>query len=98
MEAALEAGAEDVTMNDDGSLDVITTPEAFAAVKDALTQVGFDTEAAEVTYTAATLAELDQETAEKLLKLIEMLEELDDVQEVYHNADISDEILAAIDG
>ncbi len=97
MEAALEAGAEDVIANDDASLDVITSPETFAAVKDALTQAEFDTEAAEVTYNASTLAELDQETAEKLLKLIEMLEELDDVQEVYHNADISDEIMAALD-
>ncbi len=97
MDIALEAGAEDVTTNDDGSLDVITTPDAFTAVKDALTQAGFDTEAAEITYNALTLAELDQETAEKLLKLVDMLEDLDDVQEVYHNADISDEILAALD-
>lgn len=97
MEAALEAGAEDVVLNDDASLDVITVPEDFAAVKDALAQAGFDTEAAEITYNAATQAELDQETAEKLLRLVEALEDLDDVQEVYHNADIADEILAAID-
>ncbi len=97
MDVAIEAGADDVVVNDDGSLDVITSPESFAAVKDALTQAGFDTEAAEITYNAATQAELDQETAEKLLKLVEMLEDLDDVQEVYHNADIADEILAALD-
>ncbi len=97
MDVAIEAGADDVVVNDDGSLDVITSPDSFAAVKDALTQAGFDTEAAEITYNAATQAELDQETAEKLLKLVEMLEDLDDVQEVYHNADISDEILAALD-
>lgn len=97
MEAALEAGAEDIIANDDGSLDVITSPETFAAVKDALTQAEFDTEVAEVTYNASTLVELDQESAGKLLKLIEMLEELDDVQDVYHNADISEEILAALD-
>ncbi|MBK1640913.1 YebC/PmpR family DNA-binding transcriptional regulator [Chromatium okenii] len=98
MDAALEAGADDVTTYDDGAIDVVTTPEAFAAVKDALTNAGFDTEAAEITYNAATLVELERETAEKLLKMIEMLEELDDVQEVYHNADIADEILAALDG
>lgn len=97
MEAALEAGAEDVVVNDDHSIDVVTTPEHFAAVKDALATAGLDTEAAEVTFTAATQVELDQETAEKLLKLIEHLEELDDVQEVYHNADIADEILEALD-
>ncbi|MEA3278809.1 MAG: YebC/PmpR family DNA-binding transcriptional regulator [Pseudomonadota bacterium] len=98
MEAALEAGADDVVTNDDGSIDVIITPEDFNAVKDALTEAGLDTEAAEVTYNASTQAELDAETAEKLLKLVDSLEDLDDVQDVYSNADISDEILAAIDG
>ncbi|MBK1716454.1 YebC/PmpR family DNA-binding transcriptional regulator [Thiocystis violacea] len=97
MEAALEAGAEDVVVNDDGSLDVISSPEDFAAVKEALTQAGLDTEVAEISYNAATLIDLDLETAEKLLKLVEQLEDLDDVQEVYHNADIADEILAALD-
>ncbi|MGQ9659275.1 MAG: YebC/PmpR family DNA-binding transcriptional regulator [Thermochromatium sp.] len=97
IEIALEAGAEDVVVNDDGSLDVITTPEDFAAVKEALTKAGFDTEVAEIGYHASTQVELDAETADKLLKLVEMLEDLDEVQEVYHNADISDAIMAAID-
>jgi YebC/PmpR family DNA-binding regulatory protein len=98
MEAALEAGAEDVVVNDDGSLEVITSPEEFSAVRDSLTAAGFDTEMGEVTFNAATFAELDQEAAERLLKLVEALEDLDDVQEVYHNADISDEIMAALEG
>ena len=98
MEVALESGAEDVVTNDDGSLDVITTPEDFAAVKRALTDAGFDTEVAEVTFNASTQSELDQETAEKLLKMVDALEDLDDVQEVYSNADISDEILEALEG
>ncbi|MBV5311263.1 YebC/PmpR family DNA-binding transcriptional regulator [Chromatium okenii] len=98
IEVALDAGAEDVTTNDDGSVDVTTTPETFAAVKDALSKAGFDTDAAEITYNAATLVALEQDAAEKLLKMIEMLEDLDDVQDVYHNADISDDILAALDG
>jgi YebC/PmpR family DNA-binding regulatory protein len=97
MEAALEAGAEDVITNDDGSIDVITTPEDFAAVVEGLTGAGFDTEVSEVTYNASTQAELDLETAEKLLKLVDVLEDLDDVQEVYHNADISDAIMAELD-
>jgi YebC/PmpR family DNA-binding regulatory protein len=97
MEAALEAGAEDVVTNDDGSLDVITTPEDFAAVKEALAATGLDTDAAEVTYNASTQAELDRETAEKLLKMVDALEDLDDVQDVYTNADISDEIMAEMD-
>jgi YebC/PmpR family DNA-binding regulatory protein len=97
MDAALEAGADDVTTYDDGALDVMTAPDAFAAVKDALTQAGFDTDAAEITYNAAILVELERDAAEKLLKMIDMLEDLDDVQDVYHNADIADEILAALD-
>jgi YebC/PmpR family DNA-binding regulatory protein len=97
MEAALDAGAEDVVSNDDGSLDVITTPEDFTAVKEALTTAGLDTDVAEVTYNASTQAELDQEAAEKLLRMVDSLEDLDDVQEVYTNADISDEIMARLD-
>ncbi len=97
MEAALEAGAEDVVTNDDGSVDVVTTPEDFAAIRDALNGAGLDTEVSEVTYNASTQAALDRDAAEKLLKLVDALEDLDDVQEVYHNADISDEIMAELD-
>jgi YebC/PmpR family DNA-binding regulatory protein len=97
MEAALDAGAEDVVVNDDGSLDVITHPDEFGAVRESLTGAGFDTQMGEVTFNASTSAELDQETALRLLKMVDALEDLDDVQEVYHNADISDEIMAALD-
>jgi YebC/PmpR family DNA-binding regulatory protein len=97
MEAALEAGAEDVVVNDDGSLDVITAPEEFAAVRDGLNEAGFDTSVSEVTFNASTNAELDRDTAEKLLRMVDMLEDLDDVQEVYHNADIADEIMEALE-
>jgi YebC/PmpR family DNA-binding regulatory protein len=97
MEAALEAGADDVVSNDDGSFDVITSPDEYAAVKDALTDAGFDTAMGEVTFNASTSAELDRDTAERLLKMVEMLEDLDDVQEVYHNADISDAILTELE-
>ena len=96
MEAALEAGAEDVVGNDDGSVDVTTTPEDFAAVRDAMLQAGLEPDNAEVTFNASTSAELDQETAEKLLRMVDALEDLDDVQEVYSNAEISDQILDAI--
>ena len=97
MEAALDAGAEDVVTNDDGSVDVVTTPENFAAIREALNGAGLDTEVSEVTYNASTQAGLDRDAAEKLLKLVDALEDLDDVQEVYHNADISDEIMAELD-
>jgi YebC/PmpR family DNA-binding regulatory protein len=98
IEVALESGADDVVVNDDGSLDVVTAPEDFGSVKSALTTAGFDTEVAEVTFNASTQSELDRETAEKLLRMVDALEDLDDVQEVYHNADISDEIMGALDG
>lgn len=97
MEAALEAGADDVVSNDDGSFDVITNPDEYSAVKDALTSAGFDTEMGEVTYNASTSAELDLDGAERLIKMVEMLEDLDDVQEVYHNADIADAIMAELE-
>lgn len=92
MEAALESGAEDIETNDDGSIDVYTTPSDFGAVKDALDIAGFDAVNAEVTLVPSTKADLDLETAPKLLRLIDALEDLDDVQEVYHNGEITDEI------
>ena len=93
MEAALEAGAEDVINNDDGSIDVITTPEDYLTVKDAMIAVGFEPDNAEVTMQAGTHTELDTKAAEKMLRLIERLEDLDDVQNVYSNAEISEQIL-----
>ncbi|PUB84000.1 MAG: YebC/PmpR family DNA-binding transcriptional regulator [gamma proteobacterium symbiont of Ctena orbiculata] len=96
MEAALEAGAEDVVTNDDGSVDVISTPEEFSQIKDVLVTAGLNPDTDEVTYNASTSAVLDQDDAEKLLRMVDMLEDLDDVQNVYTNAEISDEILDAI--
>jgi len=93
METALEAGADDIVTNDDGSIDVFTTPEAFGAVKDALDAAGFTSVNAEVTQVPSTKAELDEETARKFMRLVDTLEDDDDVQEVYHNAEISDEIM-----
>ncbi|QYZ67701.1 MAG: hypothetical protein OI74_00750 [Gammaproteobacteria bacterium (ex Lamellibrachia satsuma)] len=96
MEAALEAGAEDVIGNDDGSVDVVTTPEEFTAVKDAMIAAGFEPDNAEVTFSASTGAALDEKDADTLLRMVDMLEDLDDVQNVYTNAEISDEILDAL--
>ncbi len=96
MEAALEAGADDVVANDDGSADVLTSQENFEAVKAVLIGAGLPPENAEVTMRAGTSTSLDQEDAEKLIRLIERLEDLDDVQNVYSNADISEEILEKI--
>lgn len=96
MEAALEGGADDVETNDDGSIDVYTTPADFGTVKDALDAAGFDAANAEVTLVPSTKADLDAGTAPKLMRLIDALEDLDDVQEVYHNGDISDEVAAQL--
>lgn len=92
MEAALEAGAQDVVTNEDGSVDVLTAPEEFMIVKDAMVKAGLTPESAEVTMLATTYVKLDREQAESVMKLIDRLEELDDTQEVYSNADISDDI------
>ena len=95
MEAALEAGAEDVVTEDDGSIEVITEPASFAEVQQALIDAGLEPEEAEVTMRADNLTPLDVATAEKLINLVEALEELDDVQEVFSNADIPDELMEA---
>ncbi len=91
MEAALEAGAEDIVASDDGSLEVLTTEEVFIDVKEALAEVGLTSEHSEVTMRAGVDVELDVEQGQKLLKLIDALEDLDDVQEVYTNAQIPGE-------
>ncbi|MDD5037464.1 MAG: YebC/PmpR family DNA-binding transcriptional regulator, partial [Methylococcaceae bacterium] len=96
MEAALEAGADDVVSNDDGSADVLTSPEVFETVKGALERAGLKPESAEITLRAANTTSLGQEDAEKMIRLLERLEDLDDVQNVYSNADISEEILEKI--
>jgi YebC/PmpR family DNA-binding regulatory protein len=96
MEAALEAGAEDVVTNDDGSVDVLCAPAEFPAVHEALAAAGAEPELAEVTMRESVSAELDADGAASMIKLLEMLEDLDDVQNVYSNADISEEILAGL--
>jgi len=98
MEAAIEAGADDVVASDDGSVEVLTSPEAFEAVKKAMEAAGLAPEDAELTLRSDTIAELDAESAGKVLRLIDMLEDLDDVQEVFTNAEIADDILEALEG
>ncbi len=96
LDEALEAGADDVISNDDGSIEVHTSFESFGLVKDALDGSGFDAKNAEVTMLAETEIELDAENAEKVMNLIDSLEDLDDVQNVYSNASISDAVLAEL--
>ena len=94
MEAALEAGAEDVVVNDDGSLEVITSPDAFGDVRDGIVADGLAPEQTEVTMRPSSSVSLDADNARRIVKLLDMLEDLDDVQQVYSNMEISDEILA----
>jgi YebC/PmpR family DNA-binding regulatory protein len=88
MEAALEAGADDVVANDDGSLEVITAPHDFSAVKAALEKAGFKAELGEVTMKPTTETEMAADDAAKMQKLQDALESLDDVQEVYTSANV----------
>ncbi|BAK76033.1 protein of unknown function [Pseudogulbenkiania sp. NH8B] len=90
MEAALEAGAEDVVTNDDGSIEVITAPYEFTEIKGALEAAGFKAEMGEVTMRALNETELTGEDAERMQKLLDALEDLDDVQEVYTSAVMDD--------
>lgn len=96
MEAALEAGADDVRGYDDGSFDVLTGPEQFIEVRDAMVAAGLEPEQAEITMRADNTIALDLENAEKMVRMLERLEDLDDVQEVYSNADIAEDILAQL--
>jgi YebC/PmpR family DNA-binding regulatory protein len=91
MEVALDSGADDVIAGDDGSIEVLTPPAGFEAVKDALEAAGLKPEVAEVTMRAENTIELAGEDAQRMRKLLDVLEDLDDVQEIYHNADLGDE-------
>ncbi|MDX5364434.1 MAG: YebC/PmpR family DNA-binding transcriptional regulator [Pseudazoarcus pumilus] len=86
MEAALEAGAEDVVSNDDGSIEVITAPYEYTAIKEALEKAGFKAEFGEVSMKPDNETELAGDDAVKMQKLLDALEALDDVQEVYTSA------------
>ena len=96
MEVAIESGADDITTNDDGSIDVMTAPDDFFSVKDALVANNLNPEHSQITMEPASRIELNLEDAEKFMKLIDKLEDLDDTQEGFHNADISDEVMAQL--
>lgn len=93
MEAALELGADDVVVDDDGSIEVLTSPEAFQSVLDGMKAKKFVPEEAEITMRASLSAPVEGDLAEKLVKMIDMLEDLDDVQTVYHNAELPEDAL-----
>ncbi|MEZ5483888.1 MAG: YebC/PmpR family DNA-binding transcriptional regulator [Lysobacteraceae bacterium] len=89
MEAALEAGAEDVvTFEEDGSIEVLTSPDSYEAVKQAMADAGLTPDDAEVTMRAENDVAVEGDPAKTVAKLLDFLEDLDDVQDVYHNADL----------
>jgi YebC/PmpR family DNA-binding regulatory protein len=90
MDVALEAGAEDVLTDEEGAIEVLTTPADFEAVKNALEAAGFSAEMAEVTWRAENSVSLSGDEAAKMQKLLDILEDLDDVQNVFHNAEFED--------
>jgi transcriptional/translational regulatory protein YebC/TACO1 len=89
MEVALEAGAEDVIADEDGTIEVITAPAEFEAVKNALEAAGLKPEVAEVTMRPENTIELNGDDAARMQRLLDVLEDLDDVQDVFHNAEIN---------
>ncbi len=93
--AAADAGAEDVRTSASG-IEVITPPESFKAVRDALDSGAIEIESSELTQVPKTTVELDGGDAKKVLNLVDALEELDDVQDVYANFDIPDDVLASV--
>ncbi|PWU68360.1 MULTISPECIES: YebC/PmpR family DNA-binding transcriptional regulator [Gracilibacillus] len=92
---AIEAGAEEMEASD-GAFEIYTDPEEFGSVKNSLEESGFTLETAEVTMIPETLSEVDEAAAEKMVKLVNMLEDMEDVQEVYHNLDADEDIMAQL--
>ncbi|MGO8694142.1 MAG: YebC/PmpR family DNA-binding transcriptional regulator [Rectinemataceae bacterium] len=90
MEAAIEAGADDV-QNEDGELVVYTAPDAFEAVLNGMNAAGFETDGAEISMVPETYVSPDKDNASKVQKLIDRLEESEDVQNVYHNIELPEE-------
>ena len=86
MEAAIDAGAEDVVTNEDGSIEVITAPNDFQRIREALQKAGFKAELAEVTMKPGTENTLTGDDAQRMQKLLDAIESIDDVQEVYTTA------------
>ena len=92
MDIGLEAGADDVVTNDDGSIDIYTAPDAFADVVEAFEKAGLKPINAEVSMVPSTEAELEGDIAVRCMKMIDALEDRDDVQYVYHNASFPDDL------
>ncbi|MEP6790699.1 MAG: YebC/PmpR family DNA-binding transcriptional regulator, partial [Ramlibacter sp.] len=89
MEVALEAGADDVMSDEDGAIEVLTSPHDFEAVKNALEAAGLKPDLAEVTMRAENSIDMGPDESARMQRLLDAFEELDDVQNVFHNANLS---------
>ena len=98
MEVAIDAGAEDVLKNEDGSYEITTVWEEISSVNDVMVSTGYSLTTCEVTMQAETTVSLNQEAAESMLRFLDALEEIDDVQKVYSNADISADVMTLLNG
>ena len=96
MEVALEAGAEDIINNDDGTIDIITSPDNLIDLKETLIKAGLNPDSAGITMKPSVANELDLDSAQTMIKLLDALEDLDDVQQVYSSAEISDEVMSQL--
>jgi len=93
VETAIELGAEDIEINDDGSIEIMTSPNDLVDIKDALSNEEINVDIAEVTMKAATDVSINLKHAQSMMKLLDMLDDLDDIQTVHSNAEISNDIL-----
>lgn len=93
VETAIELGAEDIEVNDDGSIEIMTSPNNLVDIKDALSNEEINIDIAEVTMKAATDVSINLKHAQSMMKLLDMLDDLDDIQTVHSNAEISNDIL-----
>ena len=96
MEIAIETGAEDIEVNDDDSIDIVTSPSSFMDIKDALNNEDILFNISEITMKASNEVLIDKSNLESLFKLLDMLEDLDDVQSVHSNAEVHEDILRNI--
>jgi transcriptional/translational regulatory protein YebC/TACO1 len=92
--AVLEAGADDM-QDDDDNWEVLSAPEAFMAVRDAVKQLGIEPASAQVSMIPQNLVMLEGKVAQQMLKLMEALDDLDDVQHVWSNFDVSEQEIEA---
>ena len=96
MELAIESGAEDIEINDDGSIAIETPPQNLVDVKESMVDAGIDVDINQLVMKASTEVPVEQKHAESMMKLLDTLDDLDDVQKVHSNIEFSDEILSSI--